>query len=31
VHVQNGKAALRLLVVARWKINDEIALIAEET
>ena len=31
VHVQNGKAALRLLVIARWKINDEIALIAEET
>src|SRR6267154_2006859 len=31
VHVQNGKAALRLLVIARWKINDEIALIAKET
>jgi hypothetical protein len=31
VHVQNGKAALRLLVIARWKINDEMALIAEET
>ena len=31
VHVQNGKAALRLLVIARWKINDEITLITEET
>src|SRR6266404_7248529 len=31
VHVQDWKAALRLLVIARRKINDEITLIAEET
>ena len=31
VHVQNRKAAFGLLVIPRRKINDEIALIAEET
>jgi len=31
VHIQDREAALRLLVIVRWQINDEVALIAKET
>jgi len=30
VKIQDGKAAVGLLVISRWKVDDEIALVAEK-